>query len=136
MLYLDTSTLTRLYVTETESEGVRSLVAEHENRLFTSVVTYAEVLSVLARCLREKRLSTRRYQAHKRSLKADWNGLHIVDLATQVLAPAERLIERHALRGFDAIQLCSTLWTGRPLFSSFDQRLREAAEAEGLTVIP
>jgi hypothetical protein len=40
------------------------------------------------------------------------------------------------LRGSDAVQLCSALWIGRPLFASFDTRLRQAAEAEGLTALP
>lgn len=136
MLYLDTSALAKLYVIEPGGEGVSSVVAENEGRLFTSVATYAEVLSVLGRCLRERRISRRRYQFQKQAFLADWRSLHVVELTEDVLSPAGSLIERYGLRGFDAVQLCSALWVGRPLFACFDLRLRRAAEAQALTVVP
>lgn len=58
--------------------------------------------------------------------------MHVVELTRAVVAPSARLIARHGLRGYDAVQLCSALWTGRPWFSCFDLRLRVAARAEGL----
>ena len=92
--------------------------------------------STLARAKRESRLSAAGYQALKRSFLRDWNGINIVDLASAVLAPAAALIERHALRGYDAVRLCSALWLGQPRVACFDLRLRHAAAAEGLAVVP
>jgi len=62
--------------------------------------------------------------------------LHAVNLSLPVLAPAKHLIELYGLRAYDAIQLCSALWLGRPTFACFDERLRRAAAAEGLAVVP
>ena len=136
MLYLDTSALAKLYVWEAGTADVQALVAQNAGRLFTSVATFAEVFSVLTRCLRERRFSRSSYRAQRRSFLADWSGLHVVELTTPVLSPADRLIQRHGLRGLDAIQLCSALWIGRPRFVCFDLRLRLAAQREGLPAAP
>jgi len=60
----------------------------------------------------------------------------VVDLTAEVLSEAARLIERHGLRGLGAIPLCSALWIGQPSFACFDERLRDAAAAEGLRLAP
>ncbi|MBM3748988.1 MAG: type II toxin-antitoxin system VapC family toxin [Acidobacteria bacterium] len=136
MLYLDSSALAKRYVAEPGSDESRLLMEANQGRLFTSVATWAEVLSALARCARENRCSTREYRLLQRAFSLEWNALHPIDVTLPVLAPAGRLIERHALRAYDAIQLCSALWIGRPLFACFDERLRRAAAAEGLAVAP
>lgn len=136
MLYLDSSALAKLYVAEPGSEDVRVLVEAHRGRLFTSVVTWVEVQSALARCWRERRISHAQYQSQHQGFAADWRMLHAVNLSLPVLAPAERLFQQHALQAYDAIQLCSALWIGRPVFACFDARLRRAAAAEGLSVAP
>jgi len=59
----------------------------------------------------------------------------VVELTAEVLLKAARLIERHGLRALDAIHLCSALWIGEPAFACFDDRLRNAAAAEGLAVV-
>lgn len=136
MLYLDSSAMAKLYVAEPGSEDTKALMQAHRGRLFSSVVTWAEVQSALARCWRERRISYAQYRLQQRGLAADWCMLHAVNLSLPVLAPAERLFQRHALRAYDAIQLCSALWIGRPVFACFDERLRRAAAAEGLSVAP
>ena len=62
--------------------------------------------------------------------------IHVVEVNREVLSPAEGFIEQHGLRGFDAVHLCCAIWIGKPVFACFDQRLREAARAEGLRVVP
>jgi predicted nucleic acid-binding protein len=136
MLYLDTSALAKLYIAEPGSEAIEAALREHGDGVFTSIVTYPEALSVLARSLRERRISRRDYLIQKRAFLADWPGWHVIGTAQAVLGPAARLIERHGLRGFDAVHLCSALWVGDPVFACFDSRLREAASAEGLPTAP
>ncbi len=136
MLYLDTSALAKLYITESDSPPVHALLEANRGVVFTSLVTYAEMLSVLARAPREKRLNRSQYGVERRAFLSDWMGLHIVELSQELLHPAGRLIERYDLRGFDAIHLCSALWIGRPSFGCFDARLWQAAAAEGLTILP
>ena len=60
MVYLDTSALAKLYIIEPGGEAMQSLAEANENMLSTSVATFAEVFSVLARSAREKRISLRR----------------------------------------------------------------------------
>ncbi|MBI3697685.1 MAG: type II toxin-antitoxin system VapC family toxin [Acidobacteria bacterium] len=67
MLFLDTSALAKLYFVEAGSAAVFTLVKENVDQVSTSVATYAEVLSALARGLKEKRLSNEHHQAQKRA---------------------------------------------------------------------
>jgi predicted nucleic acid-binding protein len=136
MLYLDTSALAKLYVLEPETHEIQRLVDSQSGLVFTSVVTYAEMLAVLARCRREDRLTGAAHRSAKRRFLRDWRTIHVVGVDERVLAPAETLIETHNLRGFDAIHLCAALWLGRPLFACFDTRLRSAAGSAGLPLVP
>jgi len=136
VVYLETSAVAKLYLLEADSAEAQSAVNRHQPWLYTSRITYAEVLSVLARCLREGRIRRAEYQRQKRTFLRDWAAFHIVELTADCLAAAARLTERHALRGFDTIHLCSALLLPTPEFACFDPRLRKAAEGEGLTVIP
>ena len=135
MLYLDTSALAKLYLAEPESPAVESVIRSNSPWIATSRVTYAEIFSVLARCQRDRRISPAAYKTQKKAFLSDWNTFHIVELTATVLSDAGRHIERHALRGFDAIHLCSALWIGQPLFACFDDRLKNAAAAEGLRLV-
>jgi predicted nucleic acid-binding protein len=136
VLYLDTSALAKLYIAEPESELVSKTVEGNGSWLATSRVSYAEVLSVLARCLRANRLSPAAYRIQKRAFLDDWNAMIVVELTPEVLLEAGRVIETHGLRGLDAIHLCSAQWVGQPAFACFDDRLRSAAAAEGLPLAP
>jgi len=135
VLYLDSSALAKLYLAEPESPAVESAIRANSPWIATSRVTYAEIFSVLARCQRDRRISPAAYKTQKKAFLSDWNTFHIVELTAAVLSDAAPQIERHSLRGFDAIHLCSALWIGQPLFACFDDRLRNAAVAEGLRLL-
>ncbi|RPJ58220.1 MAG: hypothetical protein EHM24_28830, partial [Acidobacteria bacterium] len=67
-------------------------------------------------------------------------GLAVVEVIPDVTAEARALLLRHPLRAGDAIQLASCLYLqrepGQPVpFVAFDQRLLDAARAEGVTVV-
>jgi predicted nucleic acid-binding protein len=132
VLYLDTSALAKLYLAEPESLSVERMIRANSPWVATSRVTYAEIFSVLARCQRDRRISQASYKIQKKAFLSDWNTFHIVELTAAVLSDAGLHIERHALRSFDAIHLCSALWIGQPSFACFEDRLRRAAVAEGL----
>lgn len=134
MLYLDTSALIKLYLEESDSALTEKIIRANAPWLATSRITYAEVFSVLNRCLRDRRISLAAYKRQKKIFLADWDALHVIEANQAVLSNAVSLIERHALRGFDAIHLCSATWLGQPLFACFDDRLRNAATAEGLSL--
>ncbi len=136
MLYLETSALAKLYLLEAGSAEVARTIERSQPWLYTSRVTYPEVLSLLGRCVRERRISRVDYCRQKEVFLRNWTSLHVIELTASCLAPAERIIEQYALRGFDAVHLCCALTLGTPEFACFDARLRRAAKAEGLSLTP
>ena len=67
-LYLDTSSLIKLYVSEAGSDGVRQLVGE-ATVVATSRVAYAETRAALARLRRERELTASRFASAKREFQ-------------------------------------------------------------------
>ena len=131
-LYLDTSSLVKLYVTETGSAVVRRLVSE-ANVVATSVVAYAETRAALARLRREGALTASKAAAAKREFEEQWPAYLTVEATGVLCRAAGELAERHGLRGFDSIHLASFAEVARRArtadtqFSSFDDRLNQAA---------
>jgi predicted nucleic acid-binding protein len=132
-LYLDTSSLVKLYVEETGSDDVRGLVAESVV-VSTSIVAYPETRAALARLRRTRDLSPATFAAAKRSFERQWRSFFTLDVTQQVNHEAGELAERYALRGFDALHLASFAEIARKAgpattrFSSFDDRLNEASQ--------
>ena len=132
-LYLDTSSLVKLYVTETGSDTVRRLV-EGANVVATSVVAYAEARAAFARLRRDGGLVASAFASIKRDFEADWPTYLTLEVTHAVCREAGDLAERFRLRGFDGLHLASFAdvyrRAARPdtRFSSFDIRLNEAAQ--------
>lgn len=131
-VYLDTSSVIKLYVSEHGSEGVRKLVGS-ASIVSTSAVTYAEARAALARLRREGALTAPKLKSAKRQLDAQWPSF-VAILATNALCRvAGDYAEQYALRGFDSIQLASFAEVAKRAgprqtrFSSSDDRLNEAA---------
>ncbi|ADB48647.1 type II toxin-antitoxin system VapC family toxin [Conexibacter woesei] len=137
-LYLDTSALVKLLVTEPGSEAVRAEAAA-ATELVSSHLTYVEIHSALARMHAGGRLTRR---VHRRQLDAFvrmWEDVVVVPADAPVIDRAAALAERHVLRGFDALQLASAvelLGAGPARFASWDERLNAAAARERLELIP
>ena len=71
--------------------------------------------------------------------KEDWEKYFVVEVSENVARLGGRLVEKHPLRGFDAIHLASALFLKERanlevFFSCFDKRLKTAARAEGLII--
>ncbi len=132
ILYLDTSSLVKLYVEESGTEEVQGLVGRAE-LVTTSVVAYAESRAALARRRREKYLTPAGFRRAKAALDADWDSLLTLEVGEALSRSAGDLAERHRLRGFDALHLASYLLVVREfasedvLFSSADRVLHRAA---------
>jgi uncharacterized protein len=131
-LYLDTSSLVKLYVDEDGSGAVRELL-DAAAVVATSAVAYAETRATLARLRREKRLTAAAHTSAKRDLDADWPSYLSIDATDALARAAGDLAERHRLRGFDGLHLASFQQVlerapeGDVQFSSFDDRLNRAA---------
>lgn len=135
ILYLDTSSLVKLYVEESGSREVERLVAE-ASLVCTSVIAYAETRSALARLCREDALTAEEHVLAKADLERDWSHYLALEVTPEVWQAAGDLAEKHALRGFDSLHLASFLHLARTdfgepaRFSAFDDRLNRAAKAE------
>jgi predicted nucleic acid-binding protein len=134
IVYLDTSSLIKLYVEEEGSVATRALVAS-ATVVATCVLAYPEARSALMRLRRDGALSGVEQARAKGDLDRDWGGFLALPVDT-VWRQAGDLAERHGLRGADSIHLASYLsligrQEGLPvLFSSFDERLNLAARRE------
>ena len=134
IVYLDTSSLVKLYLEEEGSTEVRELVAG-ASLAATSVLAYPEARSALARLLREGGLTESEQAQAKSDLDRDWNGFLALPVE-DVWRQGGDLAERHGLRGADAVHLATYLALlgmshGAPVrFSSFDERLNQAARRE------
>jgi predicted nucleic acid-binding protein len=135
ILYLDTSSLIKLYVTEQGTPEVEGLAID-ASLVCTSGVAYPEARSALARLCREGTLSTEAHAQAKADLDRDWPHFLAIDVTAEVWQIAGDLAEEHALRGFDSIHLASFLHLveadfGEPArFSSFDDQLNNALRSE------
>jgi uncharacterized protein len=138
ILYLDTSSLIKLYLAEDGSAETRNLVAV-ATQVTTSNVAYAENRVGLARAFRDGRISGSGFQNARQKFESEWLGIAVVELNNEILREAGDLGDLHPIRGFDAIHLASAnqiraLSSDEVQFSTADRRLRDAAVAEGFAV--
>ncbi len=136
IIYLDTSSLVKLYVEEDESSKVDALVKSSEVTA-TSLVAYAEARAAFARRFCEKAFTNNEYNRLKEFFDKDWSRYLILSVTEDMIRLAGDLAEKHALRGFDSIHLASALTLRQELsspilFSCFDDNLQKASEREGL----
>ena len=129
-LYLDTSSLVKLYVEEPGSQSVRDLVAVADV-VATSAIAYPEARAALARRRREGALSPRAFAGAKRALESDWPRYLAIDVTLPLCVRAGDLAERYRLRGFDSVHLASFLAVLDRVddvqFSAFDANLVQTA---------
>ncbi len=136
IVYLDTSSLVKLYVEEDKSSKVEALVRSSEVTA-TSLVAYAEARAAFARRFREKAFTPDEHDRIKEFFDKDWSSYLILSVTADMIRLAGDLAEKHALRGFDSIHLASALTLHRELsspifFSCFDDKLQKASKRENL----
>ena len=138
LYFIDTSALTKRYIPE---RGTSWLIREIEGQtIFVSELTSVEMISVLARNWREKRLSQSHYEKLESELDYHLKTEYlIVELQREIFTDSRALLKKHPLRTLDALQLACALYVVntlnlQPVFVCSDQRLLQAAAAEGLSV--
>ena len=137
ILYLDSSSLVKVYVEETHSDQVRRWLGDAAV-VATSVVAYPEAAAAFARKVREGGLKSEALDPVLAALAADWFDYAVIEVSERA---AGDLAIKHGLRGFDAIHLTAALELKADArnvavaFSSFDARLNKAAAGEGLAVL-
>ena len=103
-----------------------------------SQLAYAEAHATFARRRREDLLTADELQILIANFEHDWQTVLQVPISEHVLPLVRDLCRDHPLRGADALQLAAALMVHRQgvevHFATNDQRLLDAAEAEGLAV--
>lgn len=140
--FLDTSAVVKRYVQEVGSAWVDSLALTGGNVLFVAGITGAEAVSAIVRRGRSGTLTAAQTVKSLADFRQDFaNAYQILPVTPAVIARAMGIAERHALRGYDAVQLAAALELnaqrlafGLPalVFVSSDAALNAAASAETL----
>lgn len=141
LYYLDTSALVKLYVREAGTEQMIRLASLSSGHSMV-VLVLARVEFRAAVRLRERMgdLPNEAAETLLARMEEHLQSLYLVQLVTEaVIQGAAALLDRHALRAYDALQLagCLTLRAQlgeSPSFVCSDQRLLKAAEQEGFAV--
>jgi predicted nucleic acid-binding protein len=143
LYYLETSALVKLYVRELGTERLLRLTARTNNHRFAILaLSRVEMHSAIRRRQREgdvdaavadQLLSQFDQHLESRFIKQMLND-QLIDLATS-------LVNRNALRAYDAVQLAGCLMlkensaSDEPTFVCSDERLLRAAENEGVVCL-
>ncbi len=137
ILYLGTTSLTKLYVEENYSGVVREWVKDAEI-IATCRVAYTEMISVLEIRFKRRDISKTDYDHILKRFKQDWPNVVIVDFDERL---AGLYVKKYGLTRFDAIHLSAAMLIKKNLngvslsFSSTNENLCKAAAAEGLKVL-
>jgi len=139
IVYLDTSSLVKLYVDEEGSAEVATFVKK-ARAVATSMIAYAEARAAFARRFREGSLTKRAYRSLLVSFEKDWTNYAQVKVSQDLIRLAGDLAEKHALRGFDALHLSSAMFLMKSnvpvVFICHDEKLQKASLREKLTQPP
>lgn len=136
--YFDTSALVKRYVSEQGTESVVALLKEATG-IYVASVAYVEVVMALRRKREEGSLDEPQFAHLLSAFDEEWQGLDRVGLTELVLRVVREQCLRYPLRALDAIHLASALLLHqrglRFEFVCSDERLKQAASFEGLSVI-
>ena len=143
-VFLDASGIAKRYINETGTSWVNRLVDPSAgNWAYLARITGVEVVSAISRRQRQGNISTTDAAKMLAQFRSEFANLfHILEITPGLVNQAMTLVESHALRGYDAVQLaaairlqarCLQIGIGFTLISA-DTALNLAATKEGLTV--
>ncbi len=140
MKYWDASALIPLFVSETKTPSIQSILKE-DPEIITWWSTPVECLSALWRLHRMKAFDDSRLREARKLCDELMTAIDFVTPSRPVRERAQRLLGLHVLRASDALQLAAALrWsqdqTKGLSFVCLDEKLRSAAEKEGFEVLP
>ncbi len=140
MRFWDTSAVVPLLVREAATETARDLLSA-DRMILAWWGSGVECVSALSRLEREEKLDSAGMSAAMGRLAVLQRSWHEVQPCERVRESAVRLLRVHDLRAADAFQLAAALTAsnGKPselAFVCLDERLRRAADREGLCLVP
>jgi predicted nucleic acid-binding protein len=110
MLYLDASALVKRYIDE---PGTLAVAARFESgeRIFTSALSYAEILTAFGRRYQQGELARTDFESKREDFLRDWMfSLIVLELDTRSMSSLGSLVTRFALKAGDAVHLSAALW--------------------------
>ena len=129
MLYLDSSALVKVYFKEIGTDAVIARATNPNEEICTSVLTFAEVHSALARRHCERLLSSQELVECRKLFELDWtNLLSVFELNLQTMAALPNLVEKFRLRAGDAIHLSTALWLKDTIRSEVAPNVKDLLE--------
>lgn len=140
MRFWDSSAIVALLLREKTSKRVRSLLSEDAGMVVWSL-SEIEIAEAFWRLVRSGDLDERELATSEALLDRLTRSWHIVSDPLPVIRRARRIVALHPLRSADALQLAAALVAcgERPEilpFVTLDERLADAANREGFTVVP
>jgi len=136
IVYLDTSALLPLVVVEPGTATSSRLWNDADEVVSTRLII-AEAAAAVAQGNRKGRVADEQHSYLQDQATRLIVDLTLVDVTTEVIDRAAALAVAHGLRGYDSVHLATaTLIRARDVvFASGDQRLLQAAAAEGFTTV-
>ncbi len=125
-VYADTSGLAKLVVAEPETAALLAWIASEEPVLVASDLVRTELMRAARRTAPDRAVAVR----------SVLDAITLLKLSSATFETAGRL-EPAGMRSLDALHLASALELGDDLdgFLTYDDRLAEAARAQGMTVV-
>jgi predicted nucleic acid-binding protein len=135
--YFDASGLVKLFIEEQDTEVAQSLWTQSDV-VVSSRLAYPEVCAGIAAASRARRISSSLARRAMGSWDRAWDEVRHLAVSAEVVTSAGRLVRERSLSGADAVHLASVLTVNESglLFAVWDERLRDAAHAEGVRVVP
>jgi len=136
--FLDTSALVKRYHTELGADKIKTLFADPDNTFFISQIALVEIASAFQRRKTRGEMNPESLTHALERFDADvLNSLAVVEINRELIDQARSLVLSNNLRALDALQLASALGTKSEslVFISADERLVQAAQANGLSVL-
>ena len=143
--YFDSSAVVKLYILESGSQAVDSIFEDETGEIVFAKIGVVKVAAAIFKRRRMGHLT----RAQSRLLRSRFirdceERFSLLGLDDEIVKLGVELVERHPLRGYDAIHLATAIELNGALrqegfppltFVSADRALCEAAEQEGLAVL-
>ncbi len=143
--YFDSSAMVKIYLDEIGSDWVETVCLQNsEGEIGISQIAGAEVAAAINRRYRAGDIDATTLESALNAFEVDFSHFFVrIPVSLPIIQRAMKLIRRHPLRGYDAVQLATALeWADRltdfglakPIFVGADTVLNQAAVSEGLQI--
>lgn len=129
-LFLDSSSLIKLYHFETGSKGLMDLFEKFDiTRIVLSAISRIEFSSAIWKKVRAREISSTNALIVLKAFREDFRYYHIVETDNKIFELAEQLLDKYGksgLRSLDSLQLASAVHNRKDidLFEASDDKLK------------